>query len=212
VHPAARLRALFCAVLLLVGAFGVPAAAAEPRFSVLVFSKTTNFRHDSIPAGVAAITKLGEEHNFAVEATEDSAAFTDANLARFATVIFNNTNSTPQTGDLLNADQRAAFQRYIRAGGGFTGIHAATASERDWTWFEGLAGAIFDFHPPIQPGRVKVLDHVHPSTKHLPDLWELQGEEWYNWKANPTGKVHTLAQVKLRDGIEGLNQGVDHPI
>ncbi|SMD26139.1 ThuA domain-containing protein [Kibdelosporangium aridum] len=211
-NPAARLRALFCAVLLLAGAFGLPAAAAEPRFSVLVFSKTTNFRHDSIPAGVAAIKKLGEENNFTVEATEDAAAFTDTNLARFATVIFNNTNSTPQSGDLLNADQRAAFQRYIRAGGGFTGIHAATASERDWAWYEGLVGAIFTNHPPIQPGRAKVLDHVHPSTKHLPDLWELEGEEWYNWKANPTGKVHTLAQVKVRDGITGLDQGIDHPI
>ncbi|MET0236264.1 MAG: ThuA domain-containing protein [Kibdelosporangium sp.] len=207
-----RLRALFFAVLLLVGAFGVPAAAAAPRFSVLVFSKTTNFRHDSIEAGTAAIRKLGEQHNFAVEATEDSAAFTDTNLARFATIIFNNTNSTPESGALLDAGQRAAFQRYIQRGGGWTGIHAATASERDWTWFEGLAGAIFDFHPVIQPGRVKVLDHAHPSTKHLPDLWELEGEEWYNWKVNPTGKVHTLAQIKVRDGIEGLNQGVDHPL
>ncbi|MBP2319893.1 glucose/arabinose dehydrogenase/PKD repeat protein/type 1 glutamine amidotransferase [Kibdelosporangium banguiense] len=209
---AARLRALLVAVLLLVGAFGVPAAAAAPRFSVLVFSKTTNFRHESIEAGNAAIKKLGEQNNFAVEATEDAAAFTDTNLARFAAIIFNNTNSTPQSGDLLNAEQRAAFQRYIQRGGGWTGIHAATASERDWKWFEGLAGAIFDFHPVIQPGRVKVLDHAHPSTQALPDLWELEGEEWYNWKINPTGKVHTLAQIKLRDGIEGLNQGVDHPV
>jgi cytochrome c len=208
---AARLRALFCAALLLVGVMGTPAIAAQPRFSVLVFSKTTNVRHDSIPAANAAIKKLGEENDFATEFTEDSAAFTDANLARFSTIIFNNTNSTPQSGDLLDAGQRAAFQRYIQAGGGYTGIHSATASERDWAWYEGLAGAIFDFHPVIQPGRVKVLDHVHPSTKHLPDLWELEGEEWYNWKVNPTGKVHVLAQVKVRDGIDGLTQGVDHP-
>ncbi len=208
---AARLRALVFAVLLLVGLFGVPATAATPRFSALVFSKTTNFRHENIPAANAALQKLGAENNFAVEFTEDSAAFSDANLARFQLIIFNNTNSTPQTGNLLNADQRGAFQRFIEHGGGWMGMHSATASERDWTWFEGLAGAIFDFHPVIQPGRVKVLDHVHPSTKHLPDLWELEGEEWYNWKVNPSGKVHVLAQVKVRDGIDGLTQGVDHP-
>ena len=209
---AARLRALLFAVLLMVGTLGLPAAAAQPRFSVLVFSKTTNFRHDSIPAGNAAIKKLGEENNFATDFTEDSTAFNDANLAKYKTIIFNNTNSTPQSGALLNDEQRAALQRYIEHGGGWTGIHAATASERDWKWFEGLAGAIFDYHPVIQPGRAKVLDHVHPSTKDLPDLWELEGEEWYNWIANPTGKVHTLLQVKKRDGIDGMKPDVDHPI
>ncbi|TCO44697.1 PKD domain-containing protein [Actinocrispum wychmicini] len=191
---------------------GVPAAAATPRFSVLVFSKTTFVRHESIPAGNAAIKKLGEQNNFATDFTEDSTAFNDANLARYQAVVFNNTDSTPQSGNLLDDDQRAAFQRYIEHGGGWTGIHAATASERDWKWYEGLAGAIFDNHPVIQPGRAKVLDHAHPSTKDLPDLWELSGEEWYNWKVNPTGKVHTLLQIKMRDGIQGVTPDVDHPI
>jgi glucose/arabinose dehydrogenase len=187
-----------------------PASAAAARYRVLVFSKVTNVNHDSIPAGVAAIEKLGAEHDFEVEATDDAGAFTDENLARFQAIVFNNTNSTPETGDLLNADQRAALQKFIRAGGGWIGLHSAAASERDWPWYEGLVGAISEQHAEIQTGRVKVLDHAHPSTKHLPDLWE-RTEEWYNWRTNPTGKVHTLTQVKLRDGINGLDEGVDHP-
>ncbi len=192
-----------------------PAHAAAPRFRVLVFSKVTNFYHDSIPAGVAAIQKLGTDHNFEVVATTDAGAFTDANLAGFDALVFNNTNSTPASGDLLNAGQRAAFQKFIRDGGGWAGIHAATASERDWPWYEGLVGTIFDFHPDFSatggtfPGRVKVVDRAHPSTKNVPELWE-RSEEWYNWKTNPTGKVHTLAQIKVRDGINGLDEGVDH--
>ncbi|HCA86449.1 MAG TPA: sugar-binding protein [Streptomyces sp.] len=183
---------------------------AEPAFRVLVFSKVTNFYHDSIPAGVEAVEKLGVEHGFEVEATDDATAFTDENLSRFQAIVFNNTNSTPEKGDLLNADQRASLQKFIRAGGGWVGLHAASASERDWGWYEGLVGAIFDKHPAVQTGRVKVLDHAHPSTKGLPELWE-RTEEWYNWRANPTGKVHTLAQIKVRDGISGLDEGVDHP-
>jgi hypothetical protein len=73
------------ALLFTLAAFlGVPphrAAAAEsgdPRFSVLVFSKTTGFRHDSIPQGIAAIEALGAEHGFAVDRTEDAARFSDA--------------------------------------------------------------------------------------------------------------------------------------
>ncbi len=35
------------------------AAPGDPTFKVLVFSKTAGFRHDSIPAGIAAIQQLG---------------------------------------------------------------------------------------------------------------------------------------------------------
>ena len=41
-------------------------------FRALVFSKTTGFRHDSIPAGIAAIRALGEANDFQVDATEDA--------------------------------------------------------------------------------------------------------------------------------------------
>ncbi|MET7711718.1 ThuA domain-containing protein [Streptomyces sp. NPDC005407] len=200
------------ALLALVVAVGIaspPRADAAP-YRVLVFSKVTNFYHDSIPAGIDAIKKLGSENGFDVEATDDAAAFSDTNLARFQAIVFNNTNSTPEKGDLLGAEQRAALQKYIRGGGGWVGLHAASASERDWDWYEGLVGAIFDKHPAVQTGRIKVLDHAHPSTKGLPELWE-RTEEWYNWRTNPTGKVHTLAQIKVRDGITGLDEGVDHP-
>ncbi|EDY50331.1 transcriptional regulator [Streptomyces clavuligerus] len=186
---------------------GTGAAAA---FRVLVFSKVTNFAHASIPDGIAAIERLGAEHGFAVEATDDATVFGDASLARFQAVVFNNTNSTPASGALLDPEQRAALQRYVRGGGGWVGLHSASASERDWPWYEGLVGAIFDKHPPVQTGRIKVLDPVHPSTRGLPELWE-RTEEWYNWRTNPTGKVHTLAQIKVRDGITGLDEGVDHP-
>ena len=81
----------------------------EPRFSALVFSKTAAFRHDSIPAGVAAIRRLAVEHGFTVDATEDASAFTDANLARYDVVVWLST-----TGDVLDEAQQAAFERYIR--------------------------------------------------------------------------------------------------
>ncbi|WP_098026260.1 ThuA domain-containing protein [Streptomyces sp. st115] len=207
--PLIAVTSLLALVLALLVASPAGAQAAA-SYRVLVYSEVTNSDHPSIPAGIEAVKKLGAEHGFEVEATADSAVFNDADLDRFQAVVFNNTNSTPETGDLLNAEERAALQRYIRAGGGWVGLHSASASERDWEWYEGLVGAIFDKHPVPQTGRIKVLDHAHPSTQHLPDLWERQ-EEWYNWRTNPTSKVHTLAQIKVRDGIDGLDEGVDHP-
>ncbi|MGN6240386.1 MAG: ThuA domain-containing protein, partial [Cellulosimicrobium cellulans] len=113
-----------------VAAAPVVTAADTVPFDVLVFSKTGGFRHGSIPAGIAAIQQLGAENNFEVTATEDAGAFTDANLAQYDAVVWLST-----TGDVLNDDQQAAFERYIQNGGGYAGIHAASDTEYDWPWY-----------------------------------------------------------------------------
>src|ERR1700749_2169742 len=81
---------------------------------VLVFSKTAGWHHTSIPAGIAAIVKLGQENNFDVDTTIDAGKFVYDNLKQYAAVIFLNT-----TGDVLNDAQQAEFIKYIKAGGGF---------------------------------------------------------------------------------------------
>ncbi|NEB06804.1 ThuA domain-containing protein, partial [Streptomyces sp. SID13726] len=145
-------------------------------FDVLVFSKTGGFRHGSIPAGIATIQQLGAENNFEVTATEDAGAFTDDNLAQYEAVVWLST-----TGDVLNDDQQAAFERYIQNGGGYAGIHAASDTEYDWPWYGGLVGAYFSAHPQNQTATVKVEDHVHESTAHLPSRWE-RFDEWYDFR------------------------------
>src|SRR4051812_10390991 len=75
---------------------------------VLVFSKTMGWHHSSIPNGIAAIQKLGQENNFLVDTTVDAAYFNDDSLKNYAAVIFLST-----TADVLNADQQVAFERYI---------------------------------------------------------------------------------------------------
>ncbi|HEY0637099.1 MAG TPA: ThuA domain-containing protein [Pseudonocardiaceae bacterium] len=184
-----------------------PTAPAQPApaFTVLVFSKTAGFRHGSITPGIAAIRALGTANNFAVEATEDAAAFTDANLARFDAVIWLST-----TGDVLNATQQGAFERYIRAGGAYVGVHAASDTEYDWPWYGGLVGAYFASHPAPQQATIKVADRVHPSTGGLPHRW-VRNDEWYNFRANPRGDVHVLATLD-ETTYSGGSMGHDHPI
>jgi hypothetical protein len=74
-------------------------------------------------------------------------------------------------GDVLDAGQRAAFERYIRGGGGFAWVHATTDSERSSPFFSELVGARFASHPAIQQATVLVPDRVHPSTRSLPERW-----------------------------------------
>ncbi|MEW2431512.1 ThuA domain-containing protein [Micromonospora sp. NPDC047644] len=183
-----------------------PKAAADP-FSVLIFSKTAGFRHDSIPTGIAAIQQLGAANGFTVDNSEDGAAFNDANLAKYKAVIWLST-----TGDVLNADQQAAFERYVKAGGGYVGIHAASDTEYSWAWYGDLVGAYFANHPQNQTATVKVEDHAHPSTAGLPDRWS-RFDEWYNYQSNPRPDVHVLASLDEKSYTPGAGaMGADHPV
>jgi cytochrome c len=198
-------RVLLCVTLVLAGAGVNVAPAYAADFSVLVFSKTAGFRHDSIPVGITAIQQLGAANNFDVEATEDSAQFTDANLARFRAVIWLST-----TGDVLDAAQQAAFERYIRAGGGYVGVHAASDTEYDWSWYGSLVGAYFASHPAIQQATIRIEDTVHPSTAGLPTNW-VRTDEWYSFRTNPRASVRVLANLD-ESTYTGGGMGADHPI
>lgn len=200
---------------LLVVITGSVAAASFPRppaaaFRVLVYSGEGPTSPDAARAGAEAVRELGARNGFAVEATDDPGVFHGTRLERFHAVVFNNASSAQDGKNGLDEEGRTALQRYIRAGGGWVGLHDASAGMRDWDWYEGLVGAVLDRGTPVQAGRIKVLDHAHPSTVTLPDLWE-RTEEWYNWRTNPVSTVHTLAQIRVRDGITGLDEGVDHP-
>ena len=181
------------------------AESGDPRFTVLVFSRTTGFRHDSIPQGIAAIEALGAENGFAADSTEDAARFSDMALARYQVVIFLNT-----TGDILDAREKAAFERYIRSGGGFVGIHSASDTEYGWPWYGRLVGTWFASHPPIQRATVHIANPDHPSMKGLPALWE-RTDEWYNFRRNPRGAVQILATLDEAT-YSGGAMGADHPI
>src|SRR6266542_3544590 len=122
-------------------------------WSVLLFTRTEGFRHDSIPDGIDAVARMGAESGFGVDATEDPAVFSDTTLATYRAVVFLLT-----TGRVLDREQQLAFERYINAGGGYVGVHSATDTEYDWAWYGGLVGAYFASHPAIQPATLHVED------------------------------------------------------
>ena len=187
-----------------------PAATSSTRLaggrgSVLVFSKTSGFRHQSIPDGIAALREMGAQIGLTVDATEDATRFSDAELARYQAVVFLST-----TGDLLDDGQQAALQRYLRAGHGWLGIHAASDAEYDWPWYAGLVGAQFRRHPAVQPATVVVDPAGRSLAGPVPRQWR-RTDEWYDFRANPRGKVRVLATVD-EASYAGGGMGADHPI
>nr|MDT0663242.1 ThuA domain-containing protein [Micromonospora sp. DSM 115978] len=177
---------------------------ADP-FEVLVYSRTTGFRHDSIPAGIEALRDLGVAGGFALHPSEDPAVFTPDHLARFRVVVFLNTNGT-----VLDDPGRAAFEAYLRGGGGFVGVHSAAATEYDWPFYRRLVGAYFDRHPPVQPAVVRVVDADHPATAALPARWRCV-DEWYDFQGRPDPASRVLLTVD-ESSYTGGGMGADHPI
>jgi type 1 glutamine amidotransferase len=171
---------------------------------ILVFYKTAAYKHLSIPAGIAAIYKLGEEHNFIVDTSSNSNVFDINTLKNYQTVVFLSTS-----GDILNSQQQSQFEQYIRSGGGFVGIHGASAGEYDWTWYGRLVGAVFDGHPIQQQATFKVVGKKHPATNHLPAEWNIK-EEIYNFKnINPNIKVILTVD---ESSYQGGTNGAFHPV
>jgi type 1 glutamine amidotransferase len=188
-------------VLLFIFSFAVP-AFTQP--AILVFYKTNGFHHACIPAGLAAIKKLGRDNGFSVDVTDDSLRFTKNNLKNYAALVF-----LCPTGKIFGPDQEAALKNYIEQGGGWVGIHSATDCEYNWPWYGQLAGAYFTSHPKQQEARLVIVNKNHPATSGMPDSW-IRKDEWYNFKdLNPD--VTVLIKID-ENSYSGGENGMNHPM
>ncbi len=180
----------------------------KQKMNVLVFSKAEGFRHESIAAGKEALSKMSKEKDFEVTFTEDAEQFNEQELKKYNTVVFLNT-----TGDVLNEVQQNTFERYIQAGGGYVGVHAATDTEYDWPWYGGLAGAYFLDHPSdpsnVQKGKFTVTQKDHWATKGMPDEFERE-DEFYSFK-NISPNINVVLTLDDKSFIGGSNPDY-HPM
>ncbi len=176
--------------------------SAQPK-KVLIFAKTAGYHHESIEKAMPLIKIACGKKSIVADTTRDAMAFTAFNLKKYKAVIFLNTS-----GDILDEGQQKVFEEFIRAGGGFVGIHAATDTEYEWPWYNKLVGAFFLSHPQQQEAVINVIDKTHPTTSFLPEKWK-RTDEWYNFKdINPEIKV--LAYLD-ESTYEGGKNGEKHP-
>ncbi len=169
---------------------------------ILVFSKTSGYRHESITDGKRALIDLGVKNKILVDTTEDASWFTEDSLKNYQAVVFLST-----TQDVLDPVQQADFKRYIEAGGGFVGIHAAADTEYEWPWYGKLVGAYFLSHPHNQEATLKKVKPFGPNT--LPDTWT-RTDEWYNYK-NISPDLNVIYNLE-ESSYQGGKNGATHPI
>lgn len=172
--------------------------------ALLIFSKTTDYRHESIAAGVEALRAIAREHGMEAIATEDASVFCERVLDRVRATVWLSTS-----GDVLAPEERAHFRTFIERGGAYVGVHAASATELDWPFYTALVGARFVGHPEPQQARLRIEDHAHPATAHLGAEW-IRHDEWYEFDRNPRRDVRVLVSVD-ESSYSGGRMG-DHPL
>jgi glucose/arabinose dehydrogenase/type 1 glutamine amidotransferase len=201
IHSALKNIALFCFLLFTLASCS---SKRSSKPSILVFYKTGGYYHESIPSGVKAIQELGLKNDFDVDTTTNAGMFVEDSLKKYAAIVF-----LSSTLELLAGNQEIALERYIQAGGGFVGIHAAADAEYDWKWYVQMIGASFKSHPANQEATLIINDKNHPSTNFLPATWT-RTDEWYNFKnLNPDVKVLISIDEKSYQGGEN---GDKHPM
>lgn len=206
---------LFTLVTFSIFAFACTAQDDKPEFekpvNVLVFSKTSGFRHESISSGLKMLYDQSKKQNWIITATENSGLLRDAFLSNFDVVVFLN-----PSGDAIDTEGQTAFEKFMKSGKGFVGIHAAADCEYEWPFYGKLVGGYFKTHPASQEATVVFENLDHPAMKPFKGMKSYTTyDEWYTFKENPRPNVNVLAtidesSIKKYDN-ENWKMG-DHPI
>lgn len=194
-------------------------AYAEPKKprKLLIFSRTNGFRHKSIVTGKLAFKELGKKTGaFEVVISDDLANFEKDRISNFDGICFLSTTQNvfaPFKSELekMSAKEKEGakarelrlkdnLMAYVKGGGGFIGIHAATDTFYEWEEYGVMINGFFDGHPwnagtdvsiKVEPGQ-----EAHP----LNAMFEGENvdfkEEIYQHKAPyDSSKVHMLLRL-----------------
>jgi type 1 glutamine amidotransferase len=194
-----------------------------PEGATLIFSATTDWRHDSGIAGAQAFwAREADENGSGLYITEDARVFTPDLLEKFDVIVMNSA-----TGDVLTSAQQNAIQNFVEDGGGLIAHHAMGDSSLAgfWPWWETQLGTEFISHPAdpqFQTADVVSLATSHPVMAGLGAKFS-HNDEWYTFTGPVSGEVVVLAgldestysPVNKVYGVEDLRMGPepsDHPI
>ncbi len=205
-------------------------APVKKKHEVLVCTKTTTFRHGSIPSAVECMKQLGDKSGlFKVTHTENPADFEAENLKKFDAVIFLNSTGSPladindekERGALppdrkakVTADEarrQTALVDFVKNGKGIVAIHSGGDTYNDWEDYAAMMGTGFISHPwgSGDTVRVKNLDPKHPLTASFKGEGLTIKDEIYKFK--PGRAKPDERRMLLALDFEGTDMKKDDP-
>lgn len=145
---------------------------------VLIYTYESIWRHFSNYYAFVALSNMCNTRGFNIKTTNDPRALNATRLADIDVIAFSLT-SGPGMDPFVQKDVEA----WVRAGGGIVGLHSASATEPDWTFYNDNLGARFAGHAPgLQEAVVQVLPG-HPITDGLASFTHT--DEWYLFQPRP---------------------------
>jgi type 1 glutamine amidotransferase len=142
---------------------------------VLVFTRTTGYRHASIERAAESTRQALTAAGWRVTVGSDPAVFAPAGLTRFAGVVLISTTGKP-LGDPGQVET-AALEAWVRAGGGLAALHAASSTQYEPTLpYIRLIGGKFINHPGgVRPANCHP-EGDHPAVARLPSPFPVRDE------------------------------------
>lgn len=165
------------------------------QFKVLLYTSPDRWHDQTIPVAIDQFRKLAQKHDFDLVWAQANGSgnvtnvFTDDYLSKVDVIVFLHSR-----GYDLSKEQMDSFKKFIRNGGGFVGIHAASSNKDQELWFKQLVGRQFTDHPEEQTAVLTVVDQNHPSTMHLNKKW-IWTDEWYSYREPLTDNLKLLLKV-----------------
>jgi type 1 glutamine amidotransferase len=189
-------------IIFMISAFS--AATAQNQFEVLVLAIQDQYHNDALPTGILSIKDMAVKHQFGFTWTMDPDVLTGEGLKDIDVVVF--FNAKP---DRFTEEQKQGLKAFVNNGGGFVGIHAASTTRGDWTWYKQLVGRVFTDHPRLQSGILQTTDKEFLACLHLPEKW-IWSDEWYNYGEDQSDNLHDILVVD--ESTYDTTWGYDVPI
>jgi type 1 glutamine amidotransferase len=199
-----------------------PAKPKKPR-RVFVFARALGYAHSNIPLSAYAVKAVGDHtHAWQTDISFDLKDFTAANLAKYDSIVLDNT-----TGKFLDDDdaaasaaRRAALLDFVRSGHGLVMMHAAgdsyhgsnqprppagtpnTAPRENislWPEYSKMTGGYFKFHWQLpQEVTIRIDDPASPINAQFHGKPFTVHDEFYTFpqdEFNNKNNFHVLTSI-----------------
>lgn len=187
---AAVVMAAVAGIALFASAAGAPSAKTR----VFMLQGGGHDWKNHLPILGEILTKTGD---FDVTISDDMDQLKAENIKKYHVVLFYGSGQNFKT-----SEQEKGLCDFVRAGGGFAGIHSATDSFKKSDAYWEMVGGRFAGHGGGK-FTVRIEDKNHPITKGLEDF-EIT-DETYRHKYHPKAKMHSL--IRIDRGKEQQSMG-----
>ncbi len=175
---------LLAAMVLATGAFCAPCAAKDrPKIKLLFLVGGGYHDFDKQPKMLKSL--LEAMGDFEVTLTDDKDQLKPENIKAYDEVLFDT------QGSELTSEQEKGLTSFVRAGGGWSGIHSASDSFKDSKAYINMIGGVFKTHGN-EMFEVKIEDKDHPITRGLRDF--KISDETYVHNYDKDAPIHVLAR------------------